>query len=43
MDWCTEVDLEKVRSEFIRGVTLNVIHEELVENNIVKVQYADFR
>ena len=36
------VDWEKVRSEFLSGVPLNVIHEELLETNQISVQYAGF-
>jgi transposase len=37
-----KVDWLKVRSEFLSGVSLNVIHEELVEQNKVTVQYPGF-
>jgi hypothetical protein len=37
-----EVDWKKVRAEFLSGVSLNVIHEELVEQNKVTVQYSGF-
>ncbi len=40
--WCAEIDWEKVRSEYLSGISLNVIHEELVESNRVQVQYAGF-
>ncbi len=40
--WSDEIDWEKVRSEFLGGVSLNVIHEELVESNQVQVQYSGF-
>lgn len=36
------VDWLKVRTEFLSGVSLNVIHEELVEQNKVTVQYPGF-
>ena len=41
-DWCASVDWEKVRSEYLSGVSLNVIHEELLASNHVQVQYAGF-
>ena len=37
-----KVDWLKVRTEFLSGVSLNVIHEELVEQNKVSVQYSGF-
>lgn len=37
-----QVDWLKVRSEFLSGVSLNVIHEELLEQNKVTVQYSGF-
>lgn len=40
--WTDNVDWEKVRSEFLSGVSLNVIHEELLENNKLTVQYSGF-
>jgi hypothetical protein len=36
------VDWEKVRSEFLGGVPLTVIHEELLDQNKTKIQYASF-
>ena len=42
VSWYSEVDWERVRSEYLSGVSLNVIHEELVESKIVPVQYAGF-
>ena len=41
-NWTAEIDWEKVRSEYLSGVSLNVIHEELFENKKVQVQYAGF-
>lgn len=40
--WCDGIDWEKVRAEYLSGVSLNVIHEELVAQNQVQVQYAGF-
>jgi transposase len=37
-----KVDWQKVRSEFLSGVSLNVIHEELIERNQITVQYSGF-
>lgn len=42
INWSSEIDWEKVRSEYLGGVSLNVIHEELVEDKKVPVQYAGF-
>ena len=36
------VDWLKVRTDFLSGISLNVIHEELVEQNKVTVQYPGF-
>lgn len=41
-NWTKSIDWEKVRTEFLSGVSLNVIHEELLENNKVTVQYSGF-
>lgn len=40
--WSQEIDWEKVRSEYLSGVSLNVIHEELLESKKVPVQYPGF-
>ena len=37
-----QVDWQKVRSEFLSGVSLNVIHEELLEQNKITVTYSGF-
>ena len=37
-----KVDWQKVRTEFLSGVSLNVIHEELVEQNQITIQYSGF-
>lgn len=37
-----KLDWQKIRTEFLSGVSLNVIHEELVEQNKVTVQYSGF-
>lgn len=42
ISWCAEIDWEKVRLEYLGGVCLNVIYEELVERKKVQVQYAGF-
>lgn len=36
------IDWLKVRTDFLSGVSLNVIHEELVEQNKVSVKYPGF-
>ena len=36
------IDWEKIRSEVLGGVPLTVIHEELLENNQIDIQYAGF-
>ena len=41
-DWTTDVDWENVRSEYLRGVPLNILHTELFEMNKVPVQYPGF-
>lgn len=41
-NWTAEIDWEKVRSEYLGGVSLNVIHEELFEDKKLQVQYAGF-
>lgn len=38
----SEIDWEKVRREYLSGVTLSVIHEELLETNQTKIQYSGF-
>lgn len=40
--WSRDVDWEKVRIEYLSGVPLNIIHEELFENKKVPVQYPGF-
>ena len=37
-----QVDWLKVRTEFLSGVSLNVIHEELLEQNKISVRYSGF-
>lgn len=37
-----QIDWEKVRREYLSGVTLSVIHEELLETNQTKIQYSGF-
>jgi hypothetical protein len=36
------IDWERIRSEFLGGVPLTVIHEELLDQNKTKIQYAGF-
>ncbi len=40
--WTNSIDWESIRSEYLRGVPLNIIHEELVESKKIEVQYAGF-
>lgn len=40
--WADKVDWEKVREEFLSGVSLNVIHEELLERNKISIGYSGF-
>lgn len=40
--WVQEIDWEKVRSEYLSGVPLNIIHEELSESKKVSIQYPGF-
>jgi len=40
--WVDVIDWEKIRIEYLRGVSLNVIHEELLESNTINIQYAGF-
>ncbi len=40
--WTQDVDWEKIRSEFLSGVSLKVLHEELVESKHLSVQYPGF-
>jgi transposase len=41
-DWAASLDWEYVRSEYLRGVPLNILHSELFETNKVPVQYPGF-
>jgi transposase len=41
-DWTVDVDWENIRSEYLRGVPLNILHTELFEMNKVPVQYPGF-
>lgn len=41
-NWFDELDWIAIRTEYLSGVSLNVIHEELVESKKVSVQYAGF-
>jgi len=41
-NWTLDVDWESVRSEYLRGVPLNILHTELFEMNKVPVQYPGF-
>lgn len=40
--WTSEIDWEQIRSEYLRGVPLSVVYEELFENKKVTVQYPGF-
>lgn len=40
--WTANIDWENVRSEYLSGVPLNVIHEELFDNQKLSVQYPGF-
>jgi len=40
--WTSQVDWENVRSEFLKGVPLNILHEELVESGKVSILYNGF-
>lgn len=40
--WIQNIDWEKVRSEYLSGVPLNIIYEELFESKKVLVQYPGF-
>ena len=41
-NWTANIDWNNIRSEYLRGVPLNVIHEELFETNKLSIQYAGF-
>lgn len=41
-DWTTDLDWANIRSEYLRGIPLNIIYSELFEMNKVPVQYAGF-
>ncbi len=40
--WAESVDWEEVRREYLKGVALNVLHEELCSEGRVPVQYPGF-
>lgn len=40
--WPKDINWEKVRTEYLSGVPLNIIHEELFESKKVPVQYPGF-
>lgn len=40
--WSETFDWEKIRGEYLRGVSLNVIHEELVASGQISVLYPGF-
>ena len=42
ISWADQIDWDRVRSEYLRGVPLNLIHTELVESNQVQIQYPGF-
>lgn len=41
-DWTTELDWPSIRSEYLRGIPLNIIYSELFEANNIPVQYPGF-
>jgi transposase len=41
-NWTSGLDWEKIRSEFLSGTSLNVIHEELLQSNQLSIQYSGF-
>lgn len=41
-DWALALDWEYVRTEYLKGVPLNILHAELFETNKVPVQYPGF-
>ena len=41
-DWKSKLDWEKIRSEFLAGTSLFVIHEELLQSNQLSIQYPGF-
>jgi DNA-binding transcriptional regulator YhcF (GntR family) len=41
-NWTCDIDWEKIRSEYLSGVPLNIIHEELFESQKVPVLYPGF-
>lgn len=41
-NWTSDVDWEKIRSEYLSGIPLNIIHDELFQSNQVPVQYPGF-
>lgn len=42
LDWTAAVDWEKVRTEYLHGVPLNILHDELFETGKVPVLYPGF-
>lgn len=42
VSWTSSLDWENIRSEYLRGTPLNIIHEELLENKKIDIQYAGF-
>lgn len=40
--WTSQIDWENIRSEFLKGVPLNILHEELVEAGKVSILYNGF-
>jgi hypothetical protein len=42
ISWPDSLDWEKVRTEYLRGVPLNILHDELFETGKVPVQYPGF-
>lgn len=42
VDWSMQLDWEYIRTEYLKGVPLNILHSELFETNKVPVQYPGF-
>ena len=40
--WTDQIDWENIRSEFLKGVPLNILHEELYEAGKVSILYNGF-
>ena len=40
--WTKEIDWEDIRSEFLKGVPLNILHEELYDAGKISLHYSGF-